>query len=391
MSKIITDNTIFIHGQAQGMKPTALILATVLLASLLAACDGSNGTLVDTGNAASTLDTDGDGILDATDTDDDNDGVLDTQEATDGTNPLNADTDGDGLSDGDEKTKGTNPLKADSDGDGVNDKDDAFPLDPTKGGTAALDTDGDGILDATDTDDDNDGVLDTQEVTAGTDPLKADTDGDGANDKDDAFPLDPTKGGAGTGGTGFSKVDATGNVLPDSATSYTCVRDNKSSLLWEVKTDDGGLRDKDWTYKHGTGGTTPGVAGSADNQCEGVASCDTTAYVAAVQAIKLCGKSDWRLPTLADNANAATPPSTGDYTGIIDATNDPAINALFLPNTVKYNTLRAGFASEGYCTSNPRLSISMVPAYPWSGSGGLDMVACHLRLVSGTAAVAAAR
>jgi hypothetical protein len=339
MSKIITQIPAFMKGQSQGAKSTMFTLATVLLASLLGACDGSNsapltdttGTGTTTGTA--TLDTDGDGIPNATDTDDDNDGVSDTQEATDGTDPLKADTDGDGLSDGDEKTKGTNPLKADSDGDGVNDKADPFPLDPSKGGTAS---------------------------------------GTGT------FPS-----------TGFSKVDVSGSVLPDTATSYACVRDNKNALMWEVKTDDGGLRDKDWTYKQGTGGTIPGVAGSADNQCEGIASCDTTAYVAAVQATKLCGKSDWRLPTLADNANVAAPPSTGDYTGILDPANDPAINALFLPNTVKYNTLRAGFASEGYCTSNPKLSMSMVPAYPWSGSGELDMVACNLRLVSGTATAAA--
>ena len=44
---------------------------------------------------------------------------------------------------------------------------------------------GDGISDATDTDDDNDGVSDTDEATNGTDPLDADTDGDGTNDGDE--------------------------------------------------------------------------------------------------------------------------------------------------------------------------------------------------------------
>ena len=45
-----------------------------------------------------------------------------------------------------------------------------------------LDSDGDTIPDATDPDDDNDGVTDAQEVLDGTDPLKADTDGDGVKD-----------------------------------------------------------------------------------------------------------------------------------------------------------------------------------------------------------------
>ncbi|MGB7298508.1 MAG: RICIN domain-containing protein [Burkholderiaceae bacterium] len=74
------------------------------------------------------------------------------------------DSDGDGLPDA------TDP---DDDNDGVNDTQDAFPLDPTE----SLDTDGDGIGNNTDTDDDGDGVLDI----------------------DDLDPLDPNVGGGGGG------------------------------------------------------------------------------------------------------------------------------------------------------------------------------------------------
>jgi len=58
-----------------------------------------------------------------------------------------------------------NTLDDDDDGDGVNDGDDAFPLDPTE----TVDTDGDGTGNNADTDDD----------------------GDGVNDGDDPAPLDP--------------------------------------------------------------------------------------------------------------------------------------------------------------------------------------------------------
>jgi hypothetical protein len=66
----------------------------------------------------------------------------------------------------------------DSDGDGVKDPYDAFPNDPSE----TLDTDGDGIGNNADTDDDNDGLSDGQELQLGTSPLDSDTDGDGLSD-----------------------------------------------------------------------------------------------------------------------------------------------------------------------------------------------------------------
>ncbi|MBI5412348.1 thrombospondin type 3 repeat-containing protein [Candidatus Peregrinibacteria bacterium] len=132
-------------------------------------------------------DTDGDGIGDNADLDDDNDGVPDVQDAfpTDpkewadenhngiGDN-AEKDADKDGIPDVVEVQKGINPLLADTDSDGVNDKEDAFPLDPKEW-----------------KDTDHDGLGDNMEIQQGTNPLLADTDSDGVNDKEDAFSLDP--------------------------------------------------------------------------------------------------------------------------------------------------------------------------------------------------------
>lgn len=73
-------------------------------------------------------------------------------------------------------------MIADRDGDGVPDYLDAFPDDPTE----QYDTDGDGIGNNADEDDDNDGIPDDYEIANGLNPLDpndaaADSDGDGAS------------------------------------------------------------------------------------------------------------------------------------------------------------------------------------------------------------------
>ena len=61
--------------------------------------------------------------------------------------------------------------------------------------TSCPDTDADGIVDELDTDDDNDGVNDTDEGLISTDPLVADSDGDGTPDGDGDFDGDGISNG----------------------------------------------------------------------------------------------------------------------------------------------------------------------------------------------------
>ena len=46
----------------------------------------------------------------------------------------------------------------------------------------------------------------------------------------------------------YTKLDADGNDLPDTAVSWVMVRDNVTGLIWEVKTDDVSIHDKDNLY-----------------------------------------------------------------------------------------------------------------------------------------------
>ena len=135
-------------------------------------------------------DNDNDGIGDNADIDDDNDGYPDTIEIQEGSNPLNP------ASIPKMQIKmdslmlrrlylGTDPNNYDTDGDGVNDKIDAFPLDPEHNS----DQDGDGIPDLLDPDDDNDGVPDRTDIFPYDPTESQDTDSDGignnADDDDD--------------------------------------------------------------------------------------------------------------------------------------------------------------------------------------------------------------
>ncbi|MDG2124483.1 MAG: lamin tail domain-containing protein, partial [Verrucomicrobiales bacterium] len=95
------------------------------------------------------------------------------------------DADADGLSNAGEMRFGTDPLVADSDGDGAVDEDEVGVSDPL-----VADSDGDGVADGDEVgtsdprvpDQDRDGLNDGGERLAGTDPLVADSDGDGVPD-----------------------------------------------------------------------------------------------------------------------------------------------------------------------------------------------------------------
>src|SRR5262249_26843575 len=67
--------------------------------------------------------------------------------------------------------------------------------------------------------------------------------------RDATFPSDVD----GPSGFAFTKLDASGTPLPDQSVPFgtrpwSCIRDQVTGLWWEVKTNDGGLHDRDRTY-----------------------------------------------------------------------------------------------------------------------------------------------
>ncbi len=91
---------------------------------------------------------------------------------------IDVDSDGDGLTDKEEERLTTNPKSMDSDGDGFSDR-----KEMGRNRLLAIDTDNDGVIDALDDDDDNDGLLTTVEALLATSVYIADSDNDGLSDK----------------------------------------------------------------------------------------------------------------------------------------------------------------------------------------------------------------
>lgn len=111
------------------------------------------------------------------------------------------------------------------------------------------------------------------------------------------------KVGGGSAGFDFTALDANGQpTTPSSgANPHPCVRDNVTGLVWEVKTADGGLRDRNWSYTwyDSNPATNGGDAGAiSGGNCKTAGRCDTEKYVADVNATQLCGYTGWRMPKL---------------------------------------------------------------------------------------------
>ena len=131
--------------------------------------------------------------------------------------------------------------------------------------------------------------------------------------------------------TPYTALDARGQPTAPAAGKipHPCVRDNRTGLVWEVKTDDGDLHDQAWTFSWYSSDTTlnKGVPGtSAGGACGTNGRCDTEKYIEDSNIEGLCGFNDWRLPTL-DELKTLVPPD------VIPDQENPTIDTTYFPNT----------------------------------------------------------
>ena len=109
------------------------------------------------------------------------------------------------------------------------------------------------------------------------------------------------KAGRGEQGFDFTRLDKIGDEVDDTATAWSCVRDNVTGLIWEVKlasantTLQSSVHSYTW-YAAENEGDPSGTQTSSLATCS-LTECNTTAYVAAVNELGLCNFNDWRLPS----------------------------------------------------------------------------------------------
>jgi hypothetical protein len=298
-------------------------------------------------DASETQDTDKDGVGDNGDVfpsdpteskDSDGDAVGDNSDLY----PLNAqehkDSDGDGIGDNRDAFDLDASENTDTDSDGIgNNRDNCFlTSNPNQ-----RDTNADGLGDACSFNDTGvvysthndvsdydycrayipgdqhniDNIIETQDCSNGRD----------ADFLADEVAFNAAKVGAGIAAFDFSKIAANGDVLEVSAPEWACIRDNVTGLMWEKKSDNSAsihykLHAYSWyssenssvasaeynepNMKLSAYDTHPSELRSCDGTYdEAIPStyCNTEAYLQRVSDTYpggLCGKSNWRLPTI---------------------------------------------------------------------------------------------
>ena len=120
----------------------------------------------------------------------------------------------------------------------------------------------------------------------------------------------------------FLKMSNDAEILELESSEWSCVLDNKSSLVWEVKSENEGIQYalNTYTWFDGVSGRNNGIF---SKNCYWGKDCNTRSYIEDINKAELCTYSDWRLPTRDELKSIV------DYYG----DSDILIDSLLFPNT----------------------------------------------------------
>ncbi len=97
----------------------------------------------------------------------------------------------------------------------------------------------------------------------------------------------------------YTKLDGSGNALPQDAASWVMVRDNVTGLIWEVKENKDNTEDYNNPHDADNGytwcDTNPDTNGGNQGTC---GAHNTEDFINALNSANFGGHTDWRLPTI---------------------------------------------------------------------------------------------
>ena len=120
----------------------------------------------------------------------------------------------------------------------------------------------------------------------------------------------------------LNKMSDSGETIAPDSEVWSCVLDDKTSLIWEVKSETKGVQYalNTYTWFDGESGRDNGTF---SKNCYWGKNCNTQLFIKDINKAELCGYSNWRLPTRKELNSIV------DYYG----DSDLLIDTDFFPNT----------------------------------------------------------